>query len=137
MKKQEVKMKDVIICGCDPQTRYECGGMIMFECPYASTVCEAYMTLCESRHEIPQAIDGGIFPNEITDPMNMLGLYKTAKTRLDPMKKDGMKVLNLYVTGMSTALVTVVNYCLKNNVTLVTWHYDKKSGKYVDFPISD
>ena len=127
-------MNKKMVCGCDPQTRYECGGIVP-HCEYSVCVLEANMALCESRHEIQEAVDGSVFPNEIADPMNMLGMYKTAKERLDPLRKDGMKVLNLYVTGMSTALVTVSNYCHQNNVTLVTWHYNNKTGEYVPFPV--
>lgn len=128
-------MKNTVVCGCDPQTHYECGGMYKTACPYTISVGEANMELCSGRHEIGQATDGAIFAHEIADPMNAIKLYVAAKKRLDPLRDQGMKVLNLYVTGMSTALVTVINYCHRNNVTLVTWHYDKSRERYVDFPI--
>lgn len=39
--------------------------------------------------------------------------------------------LTLYVTGLSTALCTVINYCEYNNIDLTLMHHDKKTNTYV------
>ena len=38
---------------------------------------EVYMSLCEGRHEIPQAIDGSIFGTEL-DPLDLSGMEREA-----------------------------------------------------------
>lgn len=82
------------------------------------------MALCESRHDIPQAVDGSIFGNTI-NPMDVCGLEEVAYNKL-----EGVKVLNLYVTGLSVALVAVINVCHRENIMLTLWHYDRDSGNY-------
>ena len=38
--------------------------------------------------------------------------------------------LDLYVTGLTVALVEVINYATKNNVPLTLWHYNRDTGEY-------
>lgn len=45
--------------------------------PTQIPVTEVYMSLCEGRHEIPQAIDGSIFGTEL-DPLDLSGMEREA-----------------------------------------------------------
>ena len=55
------------------------------------------MATCEGRHDIPQAIDGAVFPMEISDPTNGAALEATAKA---------IDSLSLYVAGFTPATIT-------------------------------
>lgn len=87
------------------------------------------MALCEGRHEIPEAVDGAIFGNTI-HPLDIKGMRKTAAEKL-----NGVQVLDLYVTGLTVALVEVMNYCHVNGVALTLWHFDRESGTYYAQPV--
>ena len=63
------------------------------------------MMLCEGRHEIPEAVDGAIFPAVIPDPTDLEAMMAIVNGKLRYCAK-----LDLYVTGLTVALVTVVNY---------------------------
>lgn len=82
------------------------------------------MALCAARHDIPQAVDGSIFGNTI-NPLDVCGLEETALAKLGDVKS-----LNLYVTGLSVALVAVINVCHRENIMLTLWHYNRDSGNY-------
>ena len=79
--------------------------------------------LCEGRHTI-EKVEGYIFGKELNirdlGYMRMLAhevLYET-------------KELDLYVTGLTVALVTVINYCLYNHIALTLYHYDREYDNY-------
>lgn len=38
--------------------------------------------------------------------------------------------LNLYVTGLSIALVAVINACLKNKYSITLYHYNRETREY-------
>lgn len=82
------------------------------------------LALCEGRHEIPEAKDGAIFGNSI-NPLDLDGMRATAAARL-----AGIEVLDLYVTGLTVALVEVINFCHANGVKLTLWHFDRESCGY-------
>lgn len=82
------------------------------------------MALCEGRHEIPEAVDGPIFGNSL-NPLDLEGMRKTAAARL-----AGVEALDLYVTGLTVALVEVINFCHANGVSLTLWHFDRETGGY-------
>ena len=82
------------------------------------------MALCEGRHAIPNATNGAIFGNTI-NPIDVCGLEEKALNKL-----EGVKALNLYVTGLSVALVAVINVCHREGIMLTLWHYDRDSGNY-------
>lgn len=99
------------------------------------TVREIYVALCESRHEIPAAINGSIYPREISDPMNFGLLREIARDILNPAFMQGVTTVNVYVTGLTPALLTVINYCRECGVTCVTWHYNSATGEYQPLPM--
>lgn len=82
------------------------------------------MCLCEGRHEIPEAVDGAIYVNTL-NPLDLEGMRSTAAAKL-----AGVQSLDLYVTGLTVALIEVVNYCHANNVNVTLWHFDRESGSY-------
>lgn len=116
-------------CGCDLQTQYECGGMIKGQCEYCHYVPTPVISvaLCESRHEIPAAVNGSIFPQEIADPMDFQGLYNYCD---DVLSGYGLKQVNIYVTGCTPALIAVINWCRINGVICDLYHYDRETGNY-------
>ena len=94
--------------------------------PYFEEVDHASMALCEGRHEIPQAVDGSIFGNTI-DPLDPNGLQAEAESKL---RELDIKSLDLYVTGLTVALVAVLNACHKLGIVVTLYHYDREEGNY-------
>ena len=86
----------------------------------------ASMALCEARHEIPDATDGAVFENSI-NPLDVTGLEEEATRKLEELK---IKQLNLYVTGLTVALVSVLNAARKLEISVVLYHYDRETGSY-------
>lgn len=86
-------------------------------CPAVTAV------LCDARHEMPEN-DGAIF-DTIIDPLDVRGLERIAYRYV-----DGIEELTLYVTGLTVALVAVINACRIWNVKLTLMHYDRESGNY-------
>ena len=87
-------------------------------------VNEASMVLCEGRHAIPQAIDGAIFGNEL-NPLAVDEMEAEAFRKL-----EGLKFLHLYVTGLSVALVAVLNAARKLGVKVTLYHFNRENGGY-------
>lgn len=94
------------------------------------------MGLCEGRHEIPQVTDGYIFPSEV-NPTDIYGLRITAWNNLYELYTNkgldfdvDMPVLHLYVTGLTVALVEVINMCKKLDITLILYHYNRETNDY-------
>lgn len=82
---------------------------------------EVYMSLCEGRHEIPQAIDGSIFGTEL----DLTGMEREAAEQL-----RGVFTLNLYVTGLTVALIAVLNVCREQKIKVTLYHYNRETEKY-------
>lgn len=84
-----------------------------------------YLSLCESRHEMPKCVQGSIFPRIVDGPADIEGL----KRRISIMIRD-VDILHLFVTGLTVAVTEVVNYCNENEIKLVLWHYNPETGDY-------
>lgn len=97
--------------------------------PATVTVNCARLALCESRHPMPEEVEGSIFP-ETVDPTELLRLRATCKRSLDSALAGGIKYLVVYVTGLTVALMEVVNYCHRNNINLVLMHFNWETGEY-------
>jgi hypothetical protein len=82
------------------------------------------MALCEGRHSVPGATDGAIFPG-VVDPLDLSGQAAVVAAAL-----EGVQELNLYVTGLTVALVTVINHCRQQGVRLTLWHFNRDTGDY-------
>lgn len=93
--------------------------------PLEIEVDTASMELCKARHNTP-ATDGAIFKTEV-NPLNTAELEQTAKTRLQSLD---IKKLNLYVTGLTVALIAVLNVTKELNIKVTLWHFDRESGEY-------
>lgn len=104
------------------------------------------LALCGDRHEIPHATEGYIFEtiNNITSPKS---LEETAFSRLwsiaynegyvIPSDDDEYQLyisndvhINLYVTGLTVALIAVLNVCRAEGLSVTLWHYDKITNNY-------
>lgn len=90
------------------------------------SVSTAFMELCHCRHSIPEAVDGSIFDTEV-DPTDVYGLEEHA---MNVLKSLQIEHLNLYVTGLTVALVAVLNAARKLGVAVMLYHYDRTSGSY-------
>lgn len=115
------------------------------------------MSLCEGRHIIPQAVDGSVFPNVIENmtETEMLEAYAFRKIWNACFKKykagecgylrvadswDGYDEtplvidenikLNLYVTGLTVALIAVLNVCRKEGIKVTLYHYNTATKEY-------
>lgn len=84
--------------------------------------------LCQGRHSIPR-VQNYIFTQEVK-PLDIDGLTRQAVITLYNLKKQGITTINLYVTGLTVALVAVINAAITHGITLILWHYDRESGNY-------
>lgn len=75
------------------------------------------VAVCKGRHDIPQATDGAIFEQTITE--------------MNPAELITGDMVHLYVTGLTMATLAVVNVCHSVGIQLVCHHYDKETGKYI------
>lgn len=85
---------------------------------------EVHMSLCEGRHEISQAIDGSVFGMEL-DPLDLSGMEREAAKQL----RD-VFTLNLCVTGLTVALIAVLNVCREQKIKVTLYHFNKETGNY-------
>lgn len=90
------------------------------------------IALCEGRHDIPQAEHGYLFAaGEIADVTDVNGLETLAIEKIDRLRPVGKKLtIDLYVTGLSVALVAAINACAALDVPLCLWHYNRDTGDY-------
>lgn len=79
--------------------------------------------LCESRHDNPIANMGGLFPKCLANPMDMHGMKKEILNTIKPNYGFG-DTLFCVVTGMSSALIALVNACAALDVELKLLHFD-------------
>lgn len=89
-------------------------------------VDSAAMSLCKGRHEIPEAVDGSIFGTEV-DPLDVEGLQAKVTEALPAL---GIRHLDLYVTGLTVALIAVLNACRELGIHVTLWHFNRETGKY-------
>ena len=118
-----MKVKTYFKCGCSDQERYECGGLGAERCIDAYPCNYAKAMLCRARHD---GVEDFIFPTRV-NPLDTDGLEEEA---IRIIKEANIDELRLYVTGLSVALVAVINACRKLNVELVLFHYNSDSGGY-------
>lgn len=92
------------------------------------------MELCSGRHSIPQAIDGAIFPKTVCNVTRPDKLEESAEEILKGKTSYGdlqeITSINLYATGLTVALIAVLNICRKEDIKVTLWHYDKYSKDY-------
>ena len=93
--------------------------------------------LCEARHEHP-TIAGlpAIYPKQV-NPVDFEQLDQVAADfMLSPVNSTDLALngLDLYVTGLTPAVVAVIRQCLNNAIELRLWHYDREANDYVCQP---
>ena len=82
--------------------------------------------LIQGRHEISE-VKEYIFENAL-DPADIQGIRSLAQQNLGFLKAgDSLKV---YVTGLTVALVEVINICHEKGVRLTLMHFDREKGTY-------
>ncbi len=82
------------------------------------------MCLFEGRHTMPSYVEGAILHNihDITDLEEMADQVHESL--------QDCNELVLFVTGLTPALVSVVNYCTYNHIPLTLMHYNKVGDSY-------
>lgn len=103
------------------------------EAPYSRaqiTADCAVLALCESRHDMPEEVEGSIFPNTI-DPTDIRQIsFNCAKALKAAVTEKEYKYLKVYVTGLTVALIEVVNWCALHKVHLTLMHFNRDTGEY-------
>lgn len=79
--------------------------------------------LCKGRHVISNVLEY-VFDTEI-DPTDIPEMNRQAAKVL-----AGSDHVDLYVTGLSVALLAVVRFCIDNNISLTCYHYNRDTGEY-------
>lgn len=87
--------------------------------------------LIKGRHEIPE-VNGLYIFNEPVDPTDVIGINEIAIARIKQLfnSPNAEKSMNLYVTGLTVALVAVINACRMYHIKLVLWHYNRDTNRY-------
>lgn len=93
--------------------------------PVEIEVDTASMELCKGRHSTP-ATDGAIFETEV-NPLDVSVLELEAKDKLESLN---ITRLHLYVTGLTVALIAVLNASRELGIEVILWHFDRGSDKY-------
>lgn len=84
--------------------------------------------LCEGRHPLP--VNEYVFGSVIEDPTDVNGLEEVAEEFFRNLIPNCL--LELYVTGLSVALIAAINAASKyiNIRNIVLMHYDSKTNTY-------
>lgn len=93
--------------------------------PLEIEVDTASMELCKARHNTP-ATDGAIFETEV-NPLDVPTLETQARECLENLN---ITKLNLYVTGLTVALIAVLNVARELNIKVTLWHYNRETNDY-------
>lgn len=93
------------------------------------------MCLFEGRHEMPTYVEGAVLHN-IRDITDLETMSKQCHESLQDCKG-----LVLFVTGLTPALMSVVNYCIFNHIPLTLMHWNREDNSYfkqhVCIPVDD
>ena len=81
--------------------------------------------LCNGRHEIA-GVQGYIFEN-IEDVTNVGALFNEAYANLKELENGK---LELYVTGLTVALIEVLNACRFLNIKVELYHFNRDTNTY-------
>lgn len=113
------------------------------------TTTELNIGVCEGRHEMPCKIF--VYGSTIEDPSNITALEQWANFVIATIvhyKQCGNLTINLYVTGLTMATLSIINAVKRANTSsavhdygllkleLVCKHYNTATASYVDQPIS-
>lgn len=81
--------------------------------------------LCKGRHDIPQ-VERYVF-DTIDDPTDVGYLHNVA---YDVIAGLDTNKIHLYVTGLTVALVEVINVCRELECELTLYHFDRDTNSY-------
>ena len=87
--------------------------------------------LCEGRHEI-NGVDKYIFGNTIADPTDTQGLKEEAVAFFMDEEVKSTECINIYVTGLTVALIAAINAAKEIGVTVTLYHFDRETGNYFE-----
>lgn len=115
------------------------------------------LALCQGRHDIPQAIDGAIFGSVIENMTDTNRLESTAFHHIwnaayrhykngesgylrtspdwdgcdmEPLMLCPDLHVNIYVTGLTVALIAALNAMRKEGISVTLYHYDRDTDSY-------
>ena len=89
------------------------------------------VAVCNGRHDIPQAMDGAVFKQTISE-MNPEKLYNSARKRfVGDYKLTRGDIINLYVTGFTMATLAIVKVCKDLQIEIICYHFDRETGTYI------
>jgi hypothetical protein len=81
--------------------------------------------LCKGRHDLP--VDSYIFNDAIINPTDIIAINKIVMESLQFYKNDS---ITIYVTGLTVALIEVLNVCKKFNISVILMHFDISTSGY-------
>ena len=87
--------------------------------------------LIRNRHALPPHVKNYVWDYDMTSD-EIVDIDWQEQYALDWVK-DNIKPgesLNLYVTGLTAALVSMINACHYLDVPLILWHYDREKKDY-------
>lgn len=87
--------------------------------------------LCEGRHEIAGVAEY-IFGNTISDPTDTKGLKKEALAFFVDNGVKSTESINIYVTGLTVALIAAINAAKEIGATVTLYHFDRETGNYFE-----
>ena len=87
--------------------------------------------LIKGRHEIPHVEGRYIFVEDYLNPTDVKEAEGKAYSVLAGIKSvyPG-KHIDLYVTGLTMALIAVLNAAKRHGMTVTLYHFDRETGKY-------
>lgn len=86
--------------------------------------------LVKGRHEMGDLVSDYIFKGPIEDPTDFSKMWLVADGFIGDLPMD-VKEINLYVTGLTAALIEVIKVCRQYNIKLNLFHFDTKTNTYV------
>ena len=85
--------------------------------------------LIAGRHDLP--VEEFIFDKEIENPCDFRSMQAYVIGRFHILGLTNEPSIEVYVTGLTAAAVTVINIARLFNIDLVFMHFDRSTGKYV------
>lgn len=87
--------------------------------------------LCEGRHEI-DGVTEYIFGNTIADPTDTEGLKEEALAFFMDNGVKSTECINIYVTGLTVALIAAINAAKEVGASVTLYHFDRETGNYFE-----
>lgn len=87
--------------------------------------------LCEGRHEI-NGVTEYIFGNTIADPTDTEGLKREALAFFVDNGVKSTESINIYVTGLTVALIAAINAAKGIGASVTLYHFDRETGNYFE-----